>query len=520
MSSPTDMFDQAFALFRNGSFREAEQQLVQLLQQAPEDFNALHLLGVIALQNGHPERAADLLGRAIRRNACVPAAHRHLATALRALKRPEEALASARRALALRPATAQAYLIQAAALADLQQFEAALESFNQAVALQPEDASAHNGRGSVLLDLMQPEQALLACERALALRPGFANALNNRGAALIQLAQFERALECFEGAIALDPEASDYRLNAAHAHLQLGRFESGWPLYASRPNHGPVHQQPEWQGHEQLTGKTLLLQSEQGLGDAIQFSRYVRGLEALGARVVLSIPARLRRLLQTHSATLRCVCDSDPAPGFDYHCRLLSVPLALGTTPASIPAAVPYLTAEPDRCALWRRAVGEEGFKIGVCWQGAVTRMDLGRSFPLAQLAPIARLPGVRLISLQKGAGTEQLRHLPGDMRIESLAEPFDDGSDAFVDTAAIMMGLDLIITSDTAIAHLAGALARPTWVALQQVPDWRWLLERSDTPWYPHTRLFRQTQRGNWVELFERMAAILRMQLAEAGAQ
>jgi tetratricopeptide (TPR) repeat protein len=612
------MFEHSIALYRAGRIAEAEQALEEILQQQPNHFDALHLLGLIARQTQRSALAVELITRALKHNPSFAPAHRHLgnalmdlkrpdeavasydtaialradfaeayvsrgfaqlelqrsaaalenfeqaialrwraplvyhgraaallalgrsvealaccdealarlpeapelqldrAAALRAMQRPKEALESCRQALRLSPDAVQALLIQGAAQADLNQSEAALASFERAIALEPAEARAHNGRGAVLLDLQRPAEALGCFDEAIALQPKFAEAHNNRGIALGQLAQFAAALACIETAMALQlGEGGPYFLNAAHAHLQLGRFESGWELYEWRARQGAAASraagpQRAWLGDEPIAGKTLLLLAEQGYGDTIQFCRFARSVEALGARVVLSAPARLLRLLQGLGASIRYLAEGLPPPPFEFHCRLLSLPLALRTTLETIPAQRAYLRAEPERVEYWRSRIGPYGFRIGIVWQGGVSKMDLGRSYPLIQLQPLAQLPGVRLISLQKGAGTEQLRALPAEMPVEVLTEPFDEGADAFIDSAALMHCMDLIITSDTALAHLAGALGRPTWVALKQVPDWRWLLDREDCPWYPSLRLFRQQRAGDWDGVFAAMRAAL----------
>lgn len=228
--------------------------------------------------------------------------------------------------------------------------------------------------------------------------------------------------------------------------------------------------------------------------------------------MTLWAPARLLSLVQSVSATLQCVPEHHSPPPCDYHCRLMSMPLALRSIAPAIPAEIPYLRVSGERIVHWREKLGDgEALKIGICWQGAVSRMDLGRSFPLAELMPLARLSGVRLISLQKGAGSEQIQGLPPEMKVESPPLPFDEGADAFLDAAAVMDCLDLVVTSDTAIAHLAGALGRPVWLALQKVPDWRWQLQRGDCPWYPSMRLFRQSEHGRWDTVFQRMSEELR---------
>jgi hypothetical protein len=286
-------------------------------------------------------------------------------------------------------------------------------------------------------------------------------------------------------------------------------MEQGWGLYEWRSKidgaaASRCGSEALWLGDQALAGKTLFLHSEQGLGDTIQFCRYALLAEARGAQVVMSVQDSLRRLLRRLSPTIQIIGETQHPPEFDFHCPLLSLPRAFGTTADTIPAAGRYLSAEGERVERWRQALGNHGFKVGICWQGGVSRVDMGRSFPLAMLHRIASLPGVRLISLQKGRGCEQLDALPAGMLVQVPGDGFDAGPDAFLDTAAVLENMDLVITSDTAMAHLAGALGRPTWVVLKRVPDWRWFLERADSPWYPGHRLFRQQRWGDWQGVFD----------------
>jgi hypothetical protein len=253
---------------------------------------------------------------------------------------------------------------------------------------------------------------------------------------------------------------------------------------------------PRWRG-EKLEGRTLLIHAEQGLGDTIQFCRYPFPTDG---KVVFEAQPRIARLMGTRpDATIVRV--GDPLPPFDLTCPLMALPAIHATTEATIPANVPYLSAEPDAVARWRERVGDQGFRVGIAWQGnPARREDAGRSIRLEHFLPLTSLPGVRLISLQKDVGAEQLAQ---GMAVESLGADFDSGPDGFIDTAAAMMNLDLVISSDTAIPHLAGALGRPVWVALRAVPDWRFMLERTDSPWYPTMRLFRQRHRDEWRPVF-----------------
>jgi tetratricopeptide (TPR) repeat protein len=475
-------------------------------------------------------------------------AHVNRATLLLELDRPEDALVEAERAVALQP-SAEALVARGDACQQLRRLSEALSNYDQAIAQQPPSAAAYSHRGSVLCLLRRPEDALASCDRAIAMEPGSSDAYVNRGNALKDLQRIGEALASFDQALALDAnDATAYynratvlvllrrfdealagydralalKANEAEVHfnqalclLLTGQFEPGWQLYEWRKRRRPpiadrVLPCPLWTGEQDLRGKTLLMHWEQGLGDTIQFCRYANLAAERGARSVLDIQPPLRRLLRTLNPAVEIVAGDAP-PAADFHIPMMSLPAAFETRGETIPAGTAYLHAEPDRVARWRRHIGEEGFKVGVSWQGSTLKVDVGRSFPLAALHPLASIPGVRLISLQKNQGVSQLQTLPAGMCVETLGDDFDPEPHAFLDSAAVMANLDLIVTSDTAIAHLAGALARPAWVALKQVPDWRWMLDRTDSPWYPSLRLFRQKAAGDWSEVFAEMHRELR---------
>lgn len=331
---------------------------------------------------------------------------------------------------------------------------------------------------------------------------------------LRELKRYKEALEWFDKAIEVKPDFAMAYHNKATTLLQLGRLEEGFAAYEWRKvapqwAEDPRYKLPRpWRG-EDLAGKTLFIFNELFQGDLIQFGRYAVLAEQAGARVILSAPTNMHALLQTMSPTIELTPEGDAAPDYDFHAPLMTLPLLFNTTLATIPSFPHYLRADPVRLDTWRNRIGEGGFKVGIAWQGSV-RANL-RSFPLALAAHrLAQVPSARLISLQKHAGLEQLEELPQGL-VETLGDDFDPGPDAFVDTAAALMCCDLFITLDTSVAHLAGALGVPTWLALPFVPDWRWLEVRSDSPWYPSVRIFRQRSRGDWAPVFDEMAKALR---------
>lgn len=436
------------------------------------------------------------------------------------LRRYEEALAAYERARALAPKLPQLHARMGDALQALDRFAEALGAHEQALALAPDLVQAVTGRATALLWLRRLEEAERDARRALELVPQYAPAMNTLANTLREQGKVIEAIGSFRQALAINPELSDVRHNLAQALLLTNELgPEAWREYEERFNLAvgrlvpPAVAAPAWKG-EPLHGKRILVWAEQGFGDTIQFVRLLPLLRERGAaHVTLLTSPRLVRLLRNCTYDVEVVTEV-PRGAFDYVVALLSLPLHLGVTRDRIPASVPYLKPEPDRVERWCSKLGGAGFKIGVAWQGNPNgRIDIGRSFPLAALAPLARVPGVRFVSLQKGPGVEQLDNLPPGMVVECLTG-FDEGPDAFLDTAAVMHCLDLVVTSDTSVAHLAGALGRPTWLALQYVPDWRWLMHRTDSPWYPTMRLFRQPARGDWNSVFAEMANALAARL------
>ena len=438
----------------------------------------------------------------------LPDVHNNRATALIELGRAADALAGCDRALALDPNYVEAHYNRGAALSDLKRFNEAVASYDRALALKPDHVEAHNNRGIALDELGRHEDALASYTQALTLNPDYAEAHNNRGTCLIDLGRCDEALASYDAALALNAGYVECCWNRSLLLLRLGRFAEGWRDYEWRRKRDAWEPQtfagPEWTG-EAAAGKRLLFYSEQGLGDTIQFARFAGTVAAAGAEVVVQVQPPLRRLIGSLGG-VTVIGKGDRLPAVDAHLPLMSLPNVLGTIPVG-----GYLAAEPERVRAWSKRLPRGTFNVGIVWQGNPNaKCESGRSIPLRAFAPLAAVPGVRLVSLQKNEGAEQLRDLPSGMAVETLGKAFDAGPDAFLDSAAVLMNLDLVITSDTAMAHLAGALGRPVWIALQHVPDWRWMLERKDTPWYPTARLFRQSRSGDWDSLFARIAAEL----------
>jgi Flp pilus assembly protein TadD len=433
-------------------------------------------------------------------------------------KRPTEALASLDLALVFSRDDVEVYYQRGLALQALGRYEEALACFDRALTIKADSAEIVNARGAVLERLDRSEEALACFERAVVLKPSHVGAHTNAGNTRTALGRYDAALKDFDAALAIAPDDAKAMWSKSLLLLSLGDFSQGWPLYESRLQFEPdprTFTVPRWTGHEPLAGKTILIHAEQGLGDTVQFIRYARPLEERGARVILEVQPVLVGLLRSLPMQGRLIAQGDPVPSVDFHCPLLSLPLEFQTQLDTIPGGVPYLRADPDAVSAWRaRVEAIPGFKVGIHWQGNVEteRQDWarGRSFPLECLSPLARVDGVRFVSLQKGAAANQRHNVSFSEQIFELTDPQRLGEADLLDTAALVSTLDLVVTSDTLLAHLCGALGVPVWTVVPSVPDWRWGRDRSDNPWYPSMRVFRRQVGGDWPEVFEDVATQL----------
>jgi tetratricopeptide (TPR) repeat protein len=550
MSTIAQTLQNAVRLHQTGDFASAERLYQEVLRAEPENFDALHLLGLVLHQTGHSNPAIERLQQALTVRPQSADAHYNLGNILRELRRPSEAAAAYQRAVQLRQNYPEAYYNLGNALNDLRQYAAAIDCYRRAAAQRPGYIKALNNLGNACLDLGRPAEALEAyqqtvrlnpqyakgynnlgnalrqlgrlqesadhCRKALELEPDNPESLNNLAAALLDLGEVNEALATFDQAIIARADYAEAHMNRGMAWLLTGDYERGWAEYEwrwrSKSFTPRPFEQPAWDGSDP-SGRTILVHAEQGLGDTLNFIRYVPRLAERGAQVVLECPPALHRLLSEFAGVERLIKTDEPPPAFDFHVPLLSLPHLLGLSDPAQAAVVPYLFADDELRRMWRRELADlEGFKVGINWQGNRQHpKDRQRSIPLALFRPLFEVPGIQWISLQKGYGIEQLESLPERERILELGSRLDETSGAFRDTAAVVSELDLVITSDTALAHLAGALGAPVWLALSTAPDWRWQLTGDTTPWYPTMRLFRQPRQGDWASVFAEAAAALR---------
>lgn len=518
MTSPQQDIENALALHRGDQIDQAERIYRDILQREPVRVDAMLMLGIIQLQRGEADKALGTFDQALTIAPDSPDAYCDRGHALRELRRFEEALADYGRAVSCKPDHLEALYHRAKLLQDLHRFEQAIVAYDEMLAVKPDAVQALQNRGAAHYALGHLDEALRCYDRALAADSESSSAWYYRGGVLLELERIQEARASFDRAVELNPDSVRVRNARGRLKLLTGDFATGWEDYeVGQRRHGVGHDDriPFWAG-EQPRGRSVLVSAAQDARDTIQFSRYLPMLAARGASVVFFCPQDLVRIFSGLGPRIHVVAQPPQKQRFDYLCRIRSLPYLMGADGKSIPPNLPFIRVEPERIERWRARIGAQGFRIGICWRGAPDgHYDGGRSPPLAALLPIARLPGVRLISLQNGHGLEQLQTLPTGMQVETLGVEFENSGDALLDTAAVMDSLDLVIGIDSAITHLAGAMDMPVWIALQRVPDWRWQLERSDSPWYPSARLFRQPSRGDWNSVYAAMAAELTRWLA-----
>lgn len=514
MDTVTDTLALALKAVQARQFEQAATYCELALQEQPGRADALKILSGIRFMEGRLDEALATLQRAAALDPDDPKVHANLGSILTRLDRPEEAVACYRRALALAPDYAEAHYNLGATLVALDRQEEALACYDTVLALAPNHGRALINRGSVLSALNRHDEAIACYDKVLADDPQYVEAETNRGSALQWLNRVDEAIARYDTALAVRPEDAVAHWNKGLAALYRGDFETGWREYEWRwkkPDFGGnrrPYPQPQWRGESEVAGKTVLVFSEQGLGDVIQFCRYAPLLAARGATVLLEVQPALKPLLRSLQGVAGVFARGEPLPAFDLQCPVMSLPLAFRTDAASIPADVPYLAPSAEKTALWKSRLGPRTRpRVGIAWSGNPTQKnDRNRSMPLARLLPLASDGRFEFHVLQKDireADRATLTAMP-DLRVHG------EGLVDFDDTAALTAEMDLTISVCTSILHLAGAMARPAWGMLTFSPDWRWLMERADSPWYPTVCLFRQTTVGDWDGVVARVRAAL----------
>ena len=502
--------------FGEKKFAEARASFEEALRIWPDFPEAHNSMGVLLREQGEHGAACVCFEEAVRLDDDFAAAHNNLGKVHEGEGRLEEAVRCYRRALDLQPNSTLFLVNLGNALAAQGQPDEALPFYRRAIRLEPAEAVYLSNLGNALTLTGRPDEGEAYCRQALRLKPDFADAYHNLGITFGARGEIERALVFNAEALRLNPDHVGARNCQAMWRLQMGDFARGWEEYEWRWKKPKVKPrdfpQPLWDGSP-LEGRTILIHTEQGLGDTLQFIRYAPLVKQRGGTVIVECPTALGQLLAGCTGIDRLIARGAPLPSFDVHAPLLSLPRVFGTTLANVPANVPYVVADAALVEYWRSELSSvPGLKIGIAWQGNPRfPADCMRSIPLTHFTPLAQVDGVRLFSLQKGTGREQLPAVASYLPVIDLAHRLDETTGGFMDTAAVMKNLDLVVTSDTSIAHLAGALGVPVWVALGFGADWRFLMGREDSPWYPTMRLFRQTRMGDWDGVFERIAAELR---------
>jgi len=506
-------FQQALIFHKQGQFAQALALYEEILKSAPKHVDSLHLLGVIACQTQNFRQSVELINRAIEILPNNAAFYSNRGNALQELNQLDDAVESYDCAILLNPDYAEAYSNRGNVLQKLKRLEDAVESHDRALALNPYFADAYFNRGNVFQELNQFDYAIKSYNQAIVLNPEFIDAYYSRGNALKELNHLAAAVESYNQAIALKPDYADAQLNKALALLMDREFDNGWKLYEWRWSNEKAKlrkrnfTQSLWLGKESLKGKTIFLHSEQGFGDTIQFCRYTKLVAELGARIIIEVEKPLVGLLQDLAGVADLLEKGSILPPFDYHCPLMSLPLAFNTNIDSIPYSGKYLRSNKSKLTYWASKLGEkQTLRVGLVWSGnAEYKNDKHRSILLADL--IKHLPlHCQYVSLQKEVREIDKSALNSNANILHFGDELND----FADTAALCECMDIVISVDTSVAHVSGAIGKETWLLLPFCPDWRWMLDRDDSPWYPSVKLYRQSNIGDWGSAFLKVNADL----------
>jgi tetratricopeptide (TPR) repeat protein len=511
-------------LQRAGRLPQARDLFCSVLENHSDHPDALHSLAAIAYQAGWYDEALDWIARAIASSPNVPHFHNTNGVILEAVDQFDKAVDAYRQALRLKPDHAEAHNNMAIALQAQGKYQDAVTNCEKAVLLQPDYAQPYNTMGFSLEKQGKLTEAFESYQKAVSLKPDYAEAHNHLGVLAHADGRYEEALEHWRRALDTEPDYAEAHWNLSLALLLTGRLAEGWRQYQWR--HNPQlniltypHQlsTPRWDGGS-FVGKRLLVYYEQGFGDTLQFVRYLPMVKERGGTVVLEVRKPLVALLRQLPGVdqlIEASSDAAPAVEFDLHTSLMDLPAVFATTLETVVADVPYICADSAKAAHCAGAISGPGFKVGVVWSGSTDyeRNDV-RCCRLEHFTPLAAIEGVQLYSLQKGPPAAQVEELAAKLPIINLAEQFYD----FADTAAAIENMDLVISADTSVLHLAAAMGKPVWALICSAPAWQWMLDRPDSPWYPTMRIFRQTKPGSWNDVFQNVARQLRMLVTDDG--
>ncbi len=541
----------ALYYYQNGDFGNAEYLCREILKRQPNNADVLHFLGVIYFQVQKYVLAIQYIEYSLKLNPGNSEAYYNLARSYQKIGENEKAINSYEKAIQFNPYLVDAYINLGNLYQENGQLEKAIISYQNATKLNPDFAGAYYNLGVALHEIERFEEAISAYKRAIQINPNYADAYHDLGYAFHEKGDFKKAIECYQRAIEINPgiydaynnigrayqmqnkiddaihfyrKAIDIEPDFAEAHCNLAMallckedFKEGWLEYEWRwklkGRKKYEFKKPSWDGSD-ISGKSILLYTEQGLGDAIQFIRFAPLISERGVSVIVQCQKELKSLFQCCKGVRQAVTYDETLPDFDVHCPLLSLPLILGITAQNIPLNIPYINVDQDIVKRWseKLLLHSSRYKIGLIWSGNPKyNADRLRSFNLNTFTPLAVLKDVTFYSLQKGEAAKQAKDPPGEMHLIDYTDEVYD----FSDTAAIIKNLDLIISVDTSVAHLAGALGKPVWVLLPFSPDWRWMLNREDSPWYPTMRLFRQTSHGDWESVVEKVLVELKNKLS-----
>jgi tetratricopeptide (TPR) repeat protein len=506
------MFDEAVRRHGIGQSVEAEAMYRAILALQPTHAAASYNLGLVCHMKGRPEEAIAAYRHAIAIHGGYLDAYCNLGAVLQSVGKREEAVAVFRQALAINPAAPVVHLNLGVAWKELGRLDEATASLRRAIEIRPDYEMAYANLAGVLLEQDDAEAAVAACQRAIAINPAEPSAHGNLGLAYAALCRLPEAEAAFREAVALQPEFTEAHFTLAQVLLAQGKFAEGWehydwrwklPAYTWRRTWLGECRQPQWNG-ESLQGRRILVYAEQGQGDAIQYVRYLPMVARLAAKVTLAVHPPLKTLFQAIPGITVIALDESHRLEFDVHCPLLTLPRIFATRLDSIPADIPYLRPSPADAARWRARLPSGQPRVGIVWAGSPTHTnDRRRSPRLATMMPLFDIPGISFVSLQVGPGRDELATTPLPAHVRDLGAEVT----SFADTAAILDGLDLLITADTAPLHLAGAMGVPVWGMIPFYPHFPWLMHRSDSPWYPTLRLYRQDRyKAGWSGVLDRI--------------